>query len=186
MTQTLFNPFLKIAGTKALLFGWLAILATAAVAYYSHTHFPGAIDVKVGAGGLWWLFLLEPLIAWLCVSIAMYVAGMIVARSSVRMIDIAGTMALARWPMFFVTLLAFIPVEAPAELSTNVGDYTSVLLLALVMLPFTVWMIVLMYQGYKVSTGVKGTEGVLSFIIALVAAEVSAFVVFLLLSRTIH
>lgn len=186
MTQTLFNPFLKIAGTKALLVGWLAILATAVVAYYSHTHFSGVIDVKVGAGGPWWLFLLEPFIAWLCVSIAMYVAGMIVARSSVRMIDIAGTMALTRWPMFFVTLLAFTPVEAPAELSTNVGDYTSVLLLALVMLPFTVWMIVLMYQGYKVSTGVKGTQGVLSFIIAIVAAEVLAFVVFLLLSRTIQ
>jgi hypothetical protein len=178
MKQLLFNPFVKIAGAKALLLGWLFILITIITAYISQIHFTGAFDVKLGNAAPLWLFVFESLLAWLSIVICMQLAATISAKRSVRIIDIAGTMALARWPMLPVTFLGFIPIELPDNISFDLMDYSGALILALLMIPFTIWMIVLMFNGYKVSTGLKGTRLIVSFLIAAIFAEVLSLVIF--------
>jgi uncharacterized protein (DUF697 family) len=42
----------------------------------------------------------------------------------------------------------------------------------LLMLPLLVWMIVLMYKAYSVSCNVRGPKAILSFIAALILAEI--------------
>ena len=182
MTSLLFNPSVRIAGTKALLLGWLFIVLTAFIAYFSHCHFDGAIDAHQGSQSVWWLYLAEPLLAWLCTVLMFYITGRIASSSKVRLVDIAGTMALARWPMLFVALLFFIPVTLPAN---RLDIPPALILFSLVVLVFSIWMLALMYNAYRVSCNVKGSKAVISFIVALILTEVLSKFVFDLLYKTV-
>lgn len=169
MNTWLLRPFTYIAGSKALLTGWLVMLATSVVAYFSKTHFDGAIDAHAGATGMpYFIYLLEALIAWGCMVLACYAAAAIFARTSFRLIDIAGTLALARSPLLIIALINFAmpPLENPLDIDPTV------IILALISLPFFIWMLVLMYQGFSVSANMKGNEAVIIFILALIVAEV--------------
>ena len=178
MTQLLFNPFVRIAGLKSLVLGWAVMLLSAVVAYYGHCHFDGAIDAHLGPEAPLWIFVAETFAAWLCTAVIFYIAGVIVARSGVRFIDIAGTMALSRWPLIIVSLVGFVPLEEPKN---QFDLQPSFLLLSLAILPFAIWVIVLLYNAYVTCTGVKGNKRIISFIIALVMAEVLSKVIFMLL-----
>lgn len=169
MTQALFNPFLRIAGTKALLIGLITLLVTAVIAYYSHCHFDGAIDAHIGTITPMWFYPAEALIDWLCLTLLFYISGIIFSQSAIRFIDVAGTMALARWPMIFIALLAFIPVVQPQ----NIHDVNaSIIIFGFTLLIFTIWMIALMYNAYTVSCNIKGSKATISFIATLICAEI--------------
>ncbi|QJB39572.1 hypothetical protein HF324_17585 [Chitinophaga oryzae] len=169
MNTWLLRPFTYIAGSKALLLGWAVMLVTSVVAYFSKTHFDGAIDAHAGATVMpYFIYLLEAVIAWGCMVLACYAAAAIFARSSFRLIDIAGTLALARTPLLAIALINFgMPVvENPMDINPTV------ITLALISLPFFIWMLVLMYQGFSVSVNMKGNKAVIVFIVALIVAEV--------------
>jgi len=175
MKQLLINPFIRVAGIRSLILGWLAILLTAVIAYFSRCHFDGVLDAHDGRTGPLWLFFAEPLLAWGVAVVLFYIAGVLVSRSRVRFVDIAGTMPLARWPTMGVALVCFIPVNIPR----NPYDIQpAVILLGLAMLPFAIWMIILMYNAYSINTGIRGSKNVWSFIIALVIAEVLSKLLF--------
>jgi hypothetical protein len=169
MNTWLLRPFTYIAGSKALLAGWVVMLVTSVVAYFSKTHFDGAVDAHAAAAVMpYYIHLLEALVAWGCMVLACFAAAAIVARSSFRFIDIAGTLALARAPLLIIALINFAmpTVTGPADLNPTA------ITLALVSLPFVIWMLVLMYQGFSVSTNLKGAKAVIIFIAALLVAEV--------------
>ena len=55
---------------------------------------------------------LEGIINWLTVTLILYITGLIISKSSIRFIDVAGTQALARFPYLFAALSNFIfPTE---------------------------------------------------------------------------
>jgi hypothetical protein len=72
----------------------------------SQTHFDGVIDIHAGGQAPSWLLICEGFIDWLFLSAALLFAGRILARTSFRTIDLAGTQALARWPTIFAGLIA--------------------------------------------------------------------------------
>lgn len=169
MNTWLLRPFTYIAGSKALLAGWVMMLITSVVAYFSKTHFDGAIDAHVGATMVpYFIYLLEALMAWGCLVLACYAAAAIFARTSFRLIDIAGTLALARAPLLFIALINF---AMPATVNPTAIS-PMVIVLALVCLPVFIWMLVLMYQAFSISVNLKGTKAVIIFIAALLVAEV--------------
>ncbi|MEO8819532.1 MAG: hypothetical protein ABI267_05720, partial [Ginsengibacter sp.] len=169
MIKILLNPFVKIAGYKALIYGWLLILITAVIAYFSHTHFDGAIDAHGGTKTLWWVYLLEPFIAWISVTIIFYLTGLIFSQSKIRFADVAGTLALARFPMFFTALLYFGPMPDIKALD----KISFVTVLNIVCLTICgIWMIALFFNAYTVSCNPKKGKTVWTFILALIVAEI--------------
>ena len=170
MKILLFNPFKYVAGLKALLIGLIAMLITAVVAFFSKTHFDGVIDAHTGHILPFYWYLLEPLLAWIGAVIPFYLAARILSRSSVRLIDMAGTLALARWPYLFVAALNF---DLPSAPPADIHQIGSGLILALVAeLLLGIWMVALMYNAFTVSSNLKGRRGTLIFITTLLVAEV--------------
>lgn len=169
--QYLINPFRYVAGTKALLWGWVIILITAIIAWQSSTHFDGVIDAHfANTKSPAWVYFAESAIDWLIMTLFFYTAGRIVSRSEIRLIDVAGTMALTRTPMFFVALIGFIPLPAVdvnhlPEISANL------IVVGLATMVFAIWMIAWMYQAYATSCNLKGAKAIFSFILALILAE---------------
>jgi hypothetical protein len=175
MKKWLFNPFIYVAGTRALLMGLTAMALTAFVGLYSHTHFDGAIDIHTGKISTLSEQLLEQLVVWGTTAGLFYLAGLLFSASSIRLVDVAGTMALARWVMIFPAALGFL-LHVPASQPQTVAEIMKLLTpgfiaVGLLSLVFVIWMVALMYNAFTVSCNLKGSKATGTFIITLILAE---------------
>jgi hypothetical protein len=185
MKKWLFNPFIYVAGMRSLLIGWVIMLITAAIGYVSKMHFDGAIDMHTGQAppSSYFISVLEMFIDWVCLVLPLYIFGRIASESSIRFIDVAGTLALAKWPMIFMTLLGFLPLPQLDEKTANFKDMLAfatnptVITEALISLPIIIWIIVLMYNAFAVSTNLKGGKAATAFIAGVIIAEVISKVI---------
>lgn len=183
-----FNPFVFVAGVRALLIGLAVILAAAILGWATGTHFDGVLDIHTGPSAPLGMFIAEGLLDWLSLSVTLVAAGLIVRRSAFRAVDVFGTQALARCPYIIVPAMlaitpirnALITVGNDAVKAAGSGGLPSVsasnlallLVAALVMVSCTVWAVTLMYRAYAVSCDTRGAKGIASFVVAVIAAEV--------------
>ena len=195
MNKILFNPFHYIAGYRALAFGLISISIYASIGYFSNMHFPGAISIKTAPDLKYSYFILLSTVNWLIISIVFYVSAKITSNTLVRIVDIFGTMALARYPLVFASLIGFSEAlerftnffmeklkgnEEVASIST--ADMALTLIFIFLMLLISIWVVTLMYYAYKVSANLKGNRLVASFIISvilsIVATNVASFCIY--------
>jgi len=180
----LFNPFVYIAGAKALWLGLAGILVAGLVGSLGHTHFDGVLDTHTGAAAPLWFFLSEGIVDWLCLAAVLLIAGRLSSKTSFRTIDLLGTQAMARWPTIFVSLLTLPTafrrfsqqlaeqVMKQGKVEFNNADAIIFFGVVLAMIPLICWMVFLMYKAYSVSCNVKGGKGVGTFIGSLIVAEI--------------
>jgi len=205
-TSVLFNPFQYVAGGMALVIGLGLMVAAAYIGSISHTHFDGVLDVHSGLKAPTWFFLVEVLIGWLSLVAFLAIAGLIAAQSRFRLVDILGTQALARGPMVLAAAVFLLPgvqrfttyllhklptltqspPAAPADLWKDLplADAFVFATAMIVTLLMTIWMVALMYRGYAVSCNLRRGRAVISFITALIAAEVAAKLAIVAIART--
>ncbi len=197
MIARLLNPFKYIAGYKALVLGLLAILLTAVIAHFSNMHFPGLISVRTSPELPLWYLAAQGLSNWIVFSVILYISALLVSQSSVRLVDVFGTQALARTPYVFAALMGFSDAvnkfgEYVLWMTTQQGDPVSISLgvtiIAVIQIVITVllagWMVVLMYNAYSVSANLKGAKAGVSFIITFIITVVCTNIIsFYLLSR---
>jgi hypothetical protein len=192
--QWLFNPFSFVAGYQALLLGLGIMLISTFIGFLGSTHFDGVLDVHTGLEAPLWVFLAEGIIDWLTIAIPLFFFGLIVSTSSLRMIDVLGTQALARWP-YLITAIVMLP-----EANRRVGAYLAVRFglaaapaainyidmfifgfAIIVGILMAIWMVALMYRAYVVSCNIKGVRAIITFIVSLIGAEVLSKLSILLL-----
>ena len=185
LSTWLFNPFFYVAGTKALLIGWAAILVAGFLGSLSRTHFDGVLDAHTGIDAPTWVFLAEGFVAWICLTVTLLITGRIMSRTSFRTIDLAGTQALARWPIALLGLITLpkgyqrFSVYLLDQLLRHDGqiefagaDAIIFAAVALGMILLAGWTAFLMYKSYSVSCNLKGAKAVLSFIGTMIVAEI--------------
>jgi hypothetical protein len=182
MKTWLFNPFKFVAGVKALIIGITAMLFTATLAWYGKFHLDGILDAHTNYNKTaYYLSLVETIIDWFSVVLPLYIFSRIFSDSSVRFIDFAGTQAMARYPIFFVVLIAmFITPDLknvkPDELTKGFMNNPALMvqqsIAGLAILILGIWTIVLMYNAYSVSANLKGPKAAWSFISSIIIAEV--------------
>lgn len=185
LTDWLFSPFKFIAGGKALVLGLIFMMLLASLASLSGIYFDGAIDIHTGSpDSPFALHAYFQLCNWLVMTTVFYIAARIVTKSSIRLIDIAGTIALSQAPLIIAVLWGFAPI-AHIELSNidpyaiNLGELIDMLkenileiaLTSIVLLIPAIWTIILKYNAYSISANLKGNKGVASFVIALLISE---------------
>ncbi len=181
--RSVFNPFSYIAGTEALFYGLALISLTALLGWASNTWLDGLLDLHYGPAAPFWIHLALGFTNWLSMVIVLTPMAMMLSPSRVRFVDIAGTQALARAPMLIATATGFL--TAPHQVGqwavyTFLGEGESVelaghhiiiaALTILVIVLMVIWMVVLMYNAYKVSANIKGTRAGLSFTAAILIA----------------
>lgn len=184
--KKIINPFLYIAGAKALLFGLLIILATAGISYYSHIHFPDVISVKTCSGLPFYFLVIQGGLNWLVPSLLFYLAALIFSGSSVRAIDVLGTQALARAPYLLAAMTGFggliekfgrfimnelAQVGEAVDISN--AEMAAAITLILITLLLTVWMVTLMVNAYKVSANIKDGKLAVIFVVVMIISIVA-------------
>ncbi len=185
LTTLLFNPFVYIAGAKALGLGLGAILVAGLIGAAGRTHFDGVLDVHSGAQAPLWVFLAEGIVDWLCLAFVLLIIGKIASRTAFRSIDVVGTQALARWPTVLISVATlptgfqrfcnylveqFLKPGTNAEFNVTDAVVFGAVVLALIVL--TCWFVLLMYKAYSVSCNLRGGKAVGTFIGGLILAEI--------------
>ncbi len=169
MKKWLFNPFVYVAGWQALGFGLLLMLLTLILSYLSQTHFDGAIDAHFGFPSKLSIYVFEQLNAWLSATIIFFAAGSILSKSKIRIIDVAGTLAFARFPMLFVALIGFVPSLHQFPSANNIAV---IAITGLIVALLSIWMVTLMYFAFTISCNLKGSKAIVGFVVSVIVAEI--------------
>ena len=145
----LINPFERIAGLEALLWGLAGMVVSTALSFYSGWHYHGLLH-----------FGPAPIPA-----VMFYLGGLLLSRSRIRMVDVLGTVVFAQLPLIVMNLFNFLPPMQklaqidvnmpPAEIMQQPGFLVGIWL-SLVSFVFLIWALVWMFQALKVSCNLKG------------------------------
>ena len=186
----LFSPFRYIAGKESLLVGIGVLAILFILGYWSNTHFDGVLDVHYAClttESPISVHALYQLIAWFSLVVVLYPTARVFSSSSVRLIDIAGTMAVARFPLIFAALWGLNPDIHICMEGVNPFDSEAVMAImgdkiaitmcsALFGLLILVWYIRVLYNAYSVSSNLKGSKGGWTFAIGLIISEILSIV----------
>ncbi|MEE4178274.1 MAG: hypothetical protein V2I46_12285 [Bacteroides sp.] len=199
-----YNPFDYLAGGKALLIGLGLMVLASLAGTLTHVWFPGALDLKLDYAGSYWIHLGTSVMSWLVVLAVLYPLALGLTSSKIRLVDMAGTLALARAPQLLAALTGTGAIVSKAmnnllyTLTRDSGQaippqllgtltpvdlkgwewFLAFNLMALQLLTI-IWMVALMYNAYRISANLKGNRAGISFVIGLLIAEaLSVFLVF--------
>jgi hypothetical protein len=184
MKKLLFNPFEKIAGKEALAAGIVIAIISAFLATQTNTRFDGVLDIHFVSGDvLLKTAAIDQLVNLGSLFIAFYLLALAFGAKGTRPLDVAGTLALARAPFVLAPLVNTTGIfsKFSAQFESNSADKIAEITpsdllplapLLLVIIVLSIWMIALSFNGWKVSTNLKDTKLIVSFIIGLIAAEI--------------
>ena len=85
------NPFIRIAGGQALIWGFLGLIVSTLLCWISGYHYHGLLHFGPAPNPAWWCYLAEHLIVWLIPALLFYLGGLFLSHSRIRVIDVLGT-----------------------------------------------------------------------------------------------
>lgn len=180
----LFNPFLKIAGLQAFLFGLLFLLLSLVLSYFLKGVFDGVIDFHIVESVTVFEVCKCLLIDIVSLVVVFYPLGLILNKGKVRFIDILGTFLYARFPLLILPLTNIgsfqnsivqklaNSIQNKESIQLGVSEIVFLIAISLVLIAVLVWYIALLYKAYTVSANLKGTKAIISFIGGLIFAEI--------------
>ncbi|MFV0537867.1 MAG: hypothetical protein ACK5M3_10895 [Dysgonomonas sp.] len=186
LTSWLFTPFKFIAGSKALIIGIVILTLLSILGYFGNVHFGGIIGPSIADSSSESPYILHAcyqLSAWISMTLVFYITARVVSKTSVRLIDIAGTMAVSQAPFILVALLGLFP-----DVHLHIGDPNTaniqeimevvkenlviIVMISIISLLVIVWSVALKYNAYSVSANIKGVIGGVSFTIGIIICEI--------------
>ena len=169
------NPYTRLAGWQAFALGMFFIVLTGIVGTYANVYFDGAIDIHFTEKANFKTSFNLLVIDILSVFVALSIAGIFISKNF-RLIDILGTITLAKAPFLLFAIASLLTKSPSSEqiiknplLIFSSASYVIVMLLSI---PIIIWYIILLYNAFKISTGAKGNQVVIAFIIALLITEI--------------
>lgn len=182
----LINPFTKIAGWKAFVIGSLVLSTIVFVGYVNDICFPGTISIKYSSELTLTSATLQQMISLLPMILLVYLSGLLFSKN-VRFQDALGTITLARFPYIFVALSGFFTgyisedtlVKSILDKTFRIQDHFGLLIFSFICLIFSIWVVILSYNAFKVSTNIKGAKSIVIFIVIAVLSEAISNIILL-------
>lgn len=184
--KILFNPFEKYSEKTLLIFGIVATLLGSFLGYLMNARFDGIVDMHLVQGARFQNILLDNLINTLVLFILFFAFGKII-NPKTRAIDMLNVSMICRIPMYLVALgnIGGYLERATQSMLNGIDldnlqnipqfemlDLFVILIFSVVSIGFLVWMIVLLWKGFKTATNTKRTRDIIIFIMLFILAEV--------------
>lgn len=191
----LINPFVRIAGGKALLIGIVVFVVSILLAYCGNMVFDGVVDAHFNENVNLGRALLVPSIALVIFILTLYLTGRLLSKSSIRFIDVAGTVTLARTPFILISLAVLIPgvydyniiitqnLLAQSYSEITVMQWIVFFSFLAVSMIAAIWFVILAYKAFSVSCNISGAKGIMGFVAALLFSEIVAAIAIYQLSK---
>lgn len=195
MKTILFNPFEKYNENKLLLFGLLITIIGSLLGYLFQGRFDGVLDLHFPGK----VTLLEPFIDNVINAVTLFCLLFLLGKyinPKTRLIDIITVVLIARAPLYLLTfsnyknfsfnlgqkiLTQLNPQNLKDGLNLEASEMILTIAIAGISILFTVWFIILLFNGFKVATNSKGVKNNLMFAGSLLFAEIISKIIFTLL-----
>lgn len=171
----LFNPYRKIAGSKALMIGFAIAAVTLIITPFSNAAFDGVLDFHTHHFENWWVYAALYFISWIVIVLLFGLAGSLFSKSHYRWIDILGTTLLAKAPLLIVAIFGFYIPEIKIEDLSNFASFHlsfMAIVASIIILICIIWMVALLFNAYSVSLNIKDNKLIWSFILTLLTSEI--------------
>ena len=158
------NPFIRIAGGQALIWGFLGLIVSTLLCWISGYHYHGLLHFGPAPNPAWWCYLAEHLIVWLIPALLFYLGGLCLSHSRIRVIDVLGTVLFAQLPLFGMNLISLLPaMRMMSQMNMNMSPeemlaqpyFILAMILTLLGLPFLILTLIWMFNALKVSCNLK-------------------------------
>lgn len=195
--KLLLNPFERFPERTLLIWGILSLVIGSVIAFAVHGKFDGVLDLHFGPDVQWYGPFLDNLINIFSLLIPLMIVGRIV-NDKTRIIDVLTTILVARMPYY---LLVLFNINNFMEDLTNqmmsqfagtvpgknfevdkiaIGPLEMLLFIMFAILSILVliWMITLLYRGFKTATNLKSAPHIVMFSVAIIVAEIISKIIF--------
>ncbi len=184
--KVLFNPFEKYSEKTLLIFGISATLLGSFLGYLMNARFDGIVDMHLVREVQFQTILIDNIINTLVLFILFFAFGKII-NPKTRAIDMLNVSMICRIPMYLVALgnIGGYLERATQSMLNGIDldnlqnipqfemlDLFVILIFSVVSIGFLVWMIVLLWKGFKTATNTKRTRDIIIFIMLFILAEV--------------
>ena len=158
------NPFIRIAGGQALIWGFLGLIVSTLLCWISGYHYHGLLHFGPAPNPAWWCYLAEHLIVWLIPALLFYLGGLFLSHSRIRVIDVLGTVLFAQLPLLGMNLISLLPaMRMMSQMNMNMSPeemlaqpyFILAMILTLLGLPFLILTLIWMFNALKVSFNLK-------------------------------
>lgn len=158
------NPFIRIAGGQALIWGFLGLIVSTLLCWISGYHYHGLLHFGPASNPAWWCYLAEHLIVWLIPALLFYLGGLFLSHSRIRVIDVLGTVLFAQLPLLGMNLISLLPaMRMMSQMNMNMSPeemlaqpyFILAMILTLLGLPFLILTLIWMFNALKVSCNLK-------------------------------
>ena len=158
------NPFIRIAGGQALIWGFLGLIVSTLLCWISGYHYHGLLHFGPAPNPARWCYLAEHLIVWLIPALLFYLGGLFLSHSRIRVIDVLGTVLFAQLPLLGMNLISLLPaMRMMSQMNMNMSPeemlaqpyFVLAMILTLLGLPFLILTLIWMFNALKVSCNLK-------------------------------
>lgn len=158
------NPFIRIAGGQALIWGFLGLIVSTLLCWISGYHYHCLLHFGPAPNPAWWCYLAEHLIVWLIPALLFYLGGLFLSHSRIRVIDVLGTVLFAQLPLLGMNLISLLPaMRMMSQMNMNMSPeemlaqpyFILAMILTLLGLPFLILTLIWMFNALKVSCNLK-------------------------------
>lgn len=175
------NPFIRIAGGQALIWGFLGLIVSTLLCWISGYHYHGLLHFGPAPNPAWWCYLAEHLIVWLIPALLFYLGGLFLSHSRIRVIDVLGTVLFAQLPLFGMNLISLLPaMRMMSQMNMNMSPeemlaqpyFILAMILTLLGLPFLILTLIWMFNALKVSCNLKQWKLWMVALIGIIGGDV--------------
>ena len=165
--EQIVNPFIRIAGMKALGWGVLGLAVSTWICWISGYHYHGLLHFGPAPNPAWWCYLAEHLIVWLIPALLFFLGGVFLSHSHILIVDVLGTVLFAQLPLLVMSLISLLPpMRMLSQMDMNMSPekllaqpyFLQAVVLSLLGLPFLIVMLVWMFNALKVSCNLKSWQ----------------------------
>ncbi|MDF1646856.1 MAG: hypothetical protein P1U61_07775 [Legionellaceae bacterium] len=185
-SSILINPFQKIAGLKALIWGMMILVSMSFLGVIGQVYFIGVMGVlnahalvKQAIDINFFLLAYQNLVSWIVLSSVFMATAKIFQKKRIRIIDFLGTVAFARFPLLIMTVcMALIQLVNPGFLAIDMTHgipmkgSLAMSGFSVVILCLFIYQIAAYFFALKESSGLVGKKLWVSFIASFIVAEV--------------
>ena len=175
------NPFIRIAGGQALIWGFLGLIVSTLLCWISGYHYHGLLHFGPAPNPAWWCYLAEHLIVWLIPALLFYLGGLFLSHSRIRVIDVLGTVLFAQLPLLGMNLISLLPaMRMMSQMNMNMSPeemlaqpyFILAMILTLLGLPFLILTLIWMFNALKVSCNLKQWKLWTAALIGIIGGDV--------------
>jgi len=180
----LWNPFYKLAGWKALIFGLVSLIIMSVLGGFFNAHFDGVLDLHIAKQVKYSSVFIENGLNLISLVVVFGFAAYFLNGFKYRFIDLIGIMSFVKMPYIVILPLAYlfsikdktdklntIAFEQSSQVSLSQFESISFVSFSVLSILIIILSVIWIYNGFKILSNSRGLRLNMAFIVGIILSE---------------